>query len=203
MAKARRFLARRGFTLIEILVVIVIIGVLSIMGVGKYTEFTTTSRIKGCVSNQNSIDKLVGVWESQNVAIPNVTVEAKLVFDTKGALVGDVTGPAPTFITSTAANERLLNGSTVIYDYSKDMNIFTCPERSNIVGAEINGTKSETEYTWISKAKTGPTAVPAPEPKLNGKTRGTWCNAYVDTGPDGLTAATVGAAVHRSVKKEN
>jgi prepilin-type N-terminal cleavage/methylation domain-containing protein len=203
MSKVRRFLRQRGFTLIEILVVIVIIGVLSIMGVSKYTEFTTQSRIRGCVSNQNSIDKTVGVWESQNVAIPNITVEATISLNTKGLLTAPIGGVAAAFITAVPLNSQLKAGSTVLFDYSKDMNVFTCPERANIVGSDISGAKAETEYTWISKAKANATAAPAAEPKLGGKSRGTWCNNYVDTGPDGLTAATVGAAVHRAVKKEN
>lgn len=203
MSKVRRFLRQRGFTLIEILVVIVIIGVLSIMGVSKYTEFTTQSRIRGCVSNQNSIDKTVGVWESQNVAIPNIGVEATIKLKTTGLLDGPIAGPAAAFITASPLNARLVGGSTVLFDYSKDMNVFTCPERANIQGSEINGTKVETEYTWISKSKTGPTAAPAAEPKLGGKSRGTWCNSYVDVGPDGLAATVVGAAVHRATKKES
>ena len=179
MAKLNRFLKQRGFTLIEILVVIVIIGVLSIMGVSKYTEFTTQSRQRGCVSNQNSIDKAVGVWESQNVAIPAVAAVNSIVFSTSGKITASNFNAlaAPT-------GSRLLPAApdnAVIYNYTKDLNVFTCPERANIAGGEaINSTGVEpSQYSWqISNAAIA---------VLQGKTRGTVCNAFNLNGPDGTT----------------
>ena len=178
MSKIRRFLKQRGFTLIEILVVIVIIGVLSIMGVSKYTEFTTQSRQRGCVSNQNSIDKAVGVWESQNVAIP--ATPNNVVFSTLGKIASSTTGGL-----AAPAGSRLKSGGTdelVIYNFTKDLNVFTCPERSNVVGGEkINSVSPENCYTW----KIDAVAIAV----LQGKTRGTICNSFNLLGPD-LTTNT-------------
>ena len=178
MSKFSRFLKKKGFTLIEILVVIVIIGVLSIMGVSKYTEFTTQSRQRGCVSNQNSIDKAVGVWESQNVAIPQ-TPAGSIRFGTDGRITGSnfttLAAPATSKLDTAA-------GASVIYNFTKDVNVFTCPERSNVAGSDkINSSAIEpNQYSWqINNA-----AIPA----LGGKTRGTVCQAFNALGPDGTTS---------------
>src|SRR5437016_4575625 len=133
MSKIRRYLKSKGFTLIEILVVIVIIGVLSIMGVSKYTEFTTTSRTRACVSNENSIDKAVGVWESQNVAIPSVAAAKRILFNTKGEISQSDFSALQTSATSKLDNAA---GKLCIYNYTKDVQVFTCPERFNIVGSD-------------------------------------------------------------------
>lgn len=177
MSKFSKFLKKKGFTLIEILVVIVIIGVLSIMGVSKYTEFTTQSRQRGCVSNQNSIDKAVGVWESQNVAIP--TAGGSISFNT----IGRITASSYVALAAPATSKLDTGaGASVIYNFTKDLNVFTCPERANIAGGEvINSSAPEVDYTWLI-ATTGIA-------NLNGKTRGTQCNFFgILNGPDGTTS---------------
>ncbi|MCJ8344819.1 prepilin-type N-terminal cleavage/methylation domain-containing protein, partial [bacterium] len=72
-----RSLRRKGFTLIEILVVIVIIGILATMGIGKYAQFSRDARKQSCVSNQNTIEKGVGMWEAKFVAIRNPNTGTK------------------------------------------------------------------------------------------------------------------------------
>lgn len=176
MNRIRKMMARRGFTLIEILVVIVIIGVLSIMGVGKYTEFTTESRRGACISNKNAIDKTIGVWESQNVAIP--AGARSVTFNTNGEItassgVDKLAVPADQNM-STAA------GKACIVKMTKDENVFVCPERANVVGGlETIHKTPEADYTWKMTA--------AADATLNNKTRGVTCDNYGSTGPDGTT----------------
>src|SRR5207249_2274034 len=105
----------KAFTLIEILVVIVIIGVLATMGVSKYTEFTATSRKNSCGSNQTSINKGVGVWESQNVAITKLT-KTTLTFNGGGDITA-TSGSVPTKLNTNAEstagkgdNKRAISG---------------------------------------------------------------------------------------------
>ena len=175
MSRSRRFRVQCGFTLIEILVVIVIIGVLSILGVSKYTEFTRSSRTRGCVSNQNAIDKAVGVWESQYVAVPAVAATKGIDFDTKGAIVNSDFGAllAP-------AAAKLTSPSKTVFNFTKDLNVFACPERTNIAGSDVIATTAETDFGW--RISTGANAL------LNGRTRGVLCITFNANGPDGTTS---------------
>lgn len=50
--------------------VLAIIPVLGLMAIAKKAEMEEYSRRRGCISNQSTVDKCVGVWESMNVELP-------------------------------------------------------------------------------------------------------------------------------------
>lgn len=148
---------------------------LLINSVSMYTEFTPTSRSRGCMYNQNSIDKCMGVWESQNVELIK-RGPLWIELDTRGRIARvspelQAIGTAP----GIPAQQTLRPGSSVLFDYSKDMNIFTCPERANRVGAAINDTAVEVEYRWMWS--------PDPIPELGGRRRGAICLFHHSVGP--------------------
>lgn len=166
---------REAFTLVEILVVIVIIGVLAIMGVSKYTEFTTSSRREACAANQLNVDKTVAVWETLNAAVPQDKVRS-MQLDTNGVVKVE-SGLSDL---SAAAGKSLVVGSQALLEYSKDVNVFVCPERANNVGGPAQAHRlAEVHFEW----ECGPST----KPELNGKNRGTKCLFYgaPKNGPDG------------------
>jgi prepilin-type N-terminal cleavage/methylation domain-containing protein len=179
--------ARQGFTLIEILVVIVIIGVLATMGVSKYTEFTTDSRRQSCISNQTGVDKGVGVWESQKVAISKAG-KATITFNGGGDITA-TSGTLPTLLNSTAATApAYANNNRAIAGYIRDDNVFMCSEFANQAGGIGTVSRTSNVYLWISDVS----SIPA----LNNNRRGVCCINYGSAtgasllnGPDG-TATT-------------
>jgi prepilin-type N-terminal cleavage/methylation domain-containing protein len=93
MSRPRTARARlSGFTIIELLVVIVIIGILAAAGQSKYQSIVESSRQRTCISNLTMIDHAVSVWCAQN-KLPNDTVLSSCNFDTFGKCVGVIWPP--------------------------------------------------------------------------------------------------------------
>lgn len=178
--------SRVGFTLIEILVVVVIIGVLSIIGVSKYTEFITQSRQKGCFSNQSTLDRTVGAWESQNASIPQflsdnkTSVSHSLDFNSRGVITRSTLAalahsPGNALKTGAPDEESILR-------LTKDQKVFICPEYANQQGgfAQALAKADNPHYAWVSSG--------AGIAVLKGRRRGVNCvnwNGGKAVGPDG------------------
>jgi prepilin-type N-terminal cleavage/methylation domain-containing protein len=53
---------RRGFTLVEIMIVVAIIGMLASIAVPNFMKARTMARQKSCISNLQSIDGAIETW---------------------------------------------------------------------------------------------------------------------------------------------
>lgn len=60
--------ARKGFTIIELLIVVIVIGILAAAGLAKYQNFAETSRRKTCLGQLQTIENGLAVWETTNQA---------------------------------------------------------------------------------------------------------------------------------------
>ena len=60
----------RGFTIMELLVVIVIIGVLAAIGVPAYNNMTTRARQTACQANRRTLQTAVGMCFADTGAYP-------------------------------------------------------------------------------------------------------------------------------------
>lgn len=140
------------------------------------------SRARGCMSNQNSIDKCIGVWESQRDAVP-IKRDLWIELLSDGS-IGRVSKDVEVFNASLKlpANEELKPGSKVLFNYTKDLNLFRCPARWNELAdrgdAEVQLAKQpEVHYRWICG--------PLRRPELGGRTRGTVCVPHGEAGEPG------------------
>jgi prepilin-type N-terminal cleavage/methylation domain-containing protein len=58
--------ARHGFTLVEIMIVVLIIGILLSIAVPNFTKARTTTRNKSCIANLRQIDNAKEEWAMDN-----------------------------------------------------------------------------------------------------------------------------------------
>jgi prepilin-type N-terminal cleavage/methylation domain-containing protein len=104
-----------GFTIIELLVVIVIIGILAAAGQSKYQGIVESARQKTCVGNLTMIQNAIACWATQHVPLDS-TYWTTFSFDTFG-------------------NKRGCGGSTYptitggeIADVVRDRKVWVCPK---------------------------------------------------------------------------
>ncbi len=167
-------LNRKGFTLIEILVVIVIIGILATLGIGKYAQFSRDARKAGCVNNQNTIDKGVGMWESKyiNFVLSGGSTDLSCFFHWDGSkhTFGEGSGAGAIF------PSRFKDTGKVdeVYDLVQEEMAFVCPETVlAFEGIEnITGKSAQSDYKWHIFARNSTAGTLK---HTNNKLRGTAC----------------------------
>src|SRR5260370_13884754 len=65
--------SRKGFTLVEIMIVVLIIGILLAVAVPNFIKARETSRAKACVANLKQIESAKEQWCMDNKAATNAT----------------------------------------------------------------------------------------------------------------------------------
>jgi len=70
-AKLRALSSRKGFTLVEIMIVVLIIGILLAIAIPNFVKARETSRTKSCIANLKQIDAAKEQWCMDNKAASN------------------------------------------------------------------------------------------------------------------------------------
>ncbi len=67
---------RRGFTIVELLIAVIVIGILAAAGLAKYQNFAESSRRKTCLFHLQTIESALATWETANGAFSSNTKAA-------------------------------------------------------------------------------------------------------------------------------
>lgn len=65
---------KAGFTLVEIMIVVAIIGLLAAIAIPNFVRARTTSQTNACINNLRQIDGAIQQWALENNAAPTDTV---------------------------------------------------------------------------------------------------------------------------------
>jgi prepilin-type N-terminal cleavage/methylation domain-containing protein len=64
---------KAGFTLVEIMIVVAIIGLLAAIAIPNFVRARTTSQANACINNLRQIDGAVQQWALENKAAPDAS----------------------------------------------------------------------------------------------------------------------------------
>ena len=118
---------RSGFTLVEIMIVVAIIGLLAAIAIPNFIHARTSSQTNACINNLRQIDSVKQQWALENKQIPSATPNPTDIQPYLGRGTGGTIPWCPLDSTETFAT-------------SYTMNSIQTPPLCNLGGSAASGT---------------------------------------------------------------
>jgi len=118
----------RGFTIIELLVVVIIIGILAAAGMAKYQGIAETARQRTCTSNLGIIENACSIWHTQNQPLSETGV-SRVTFSKIGRATKFLAADAPVTYTQ--------SDPLAIQKVVRDENVWVCPRAVLEAGGNV------------------------------------------------------------------
>ncbi|MDR0868509.1 MAG: type II secretion system GspH family protein [Planctomycetota bacterium] len=132
---------KSGFTLIEMLIVVAIIGILAALLSGPLMRARRTAQLTGCTNNLHQIGLTVAAYTTQLMPGSSLTfanmAEVYKVFN--GIDVPPQIFHCPVDQDATQVSVGTLNVGRISYDWASDVNVANMPS-NRVVAADVNAT---------------------------------------------------------------
>ena len=103
---------RPGFTLIELIIVIVIIGILAVVAIPKYFANIKKADKAKALTNLSSIREAIMGYNAANGAVPTVTAGGSIIVTVDGDAVMTVVVPTGYSFSTPTITAQAINGCT-------------------------------------------------------------------------------------------
>ncbi len=134
--------AQQGFTLIELMIVVAIIGILAAVAIPQYRDYTSKTKVSSAVASIDGIKKGVALCYQENASFANCApggtggVPAFTATNVVSGVTYDATLGAIT-LTFATGNGASLDGKTITYTPSADGSRMSWKVTTNVTEAAV------------------------------------------------------------------